>query len=134
MSWWAHNDLMEVDQPMGAALMVRKNIIDQIGLMNEQFYMFFDEVDWCYRIKQAGHKIFFLPEAEIIHHGGQSIRSAEMRMSYYWHRSLKKFFWKHYHIPEWVTGVILGLTFVVKLLLTLLLLLLLIWGLIKLLT
>ncbi|MFA5929207.1 MAG: glycosyltransferase family 2 protein, partial [Candidatus Margulisiibacteriota bacterium] len=42
MSWWAHNDLMEVDQPMGAALMVRKNIIDQIGLMDEQFYMFFD--------------------------------------------------------------------------------------------
>ncbi|MFH1428813.1 MAG: glycosyltransferase family 2 protein [Candidatus Margulisiibacteriota bacterium] len=114
MSWWGHDDLREVDQPMGAALMVRKSVIQKIGFMDKRFYMFFDEVDWCYRIKQAGYKIYFTPEAEIIHHGGQSIKSAEMSMSYHWHRSLKRFFNKHYHIPEWLTGLLISFMFIMK--------------------
>ena len=114
MSWWLHDDIREVDQPMGAALLVRQAVIDQIGLMDEQFYMFFDEVDWCYRIKQAGYSVYFTPEAEIIHHGGQSIKSAEMRMSVHWHRSLKRFFQKHYGIAEWVTGGLIAGMFLGK--------------------
>ena len=116
MSWWPHDDLREVDQPMGAALLVRKEVIDKIGPMDEQFYMFFDEVDWCYRIKQEGYKIYFTPEAEIVHHGGQSIKSAEMRMSVHWHRSLKRFFKKHYQIPEWVSSCLIAGMFLGKVL------------------
>ncbi|MFC1595769.1 glycosyltransferase family 2 protein [Candidatus Margulisiibacteriota bacterium] len=114
MSRWSHDEVREVDQPMGAALMVRKSVIDKIGFMDERFYMFFDEVDWCYRIKKEDYKIFFTPEPQIIHHGGQSIKSAEMRMSYHWHRSLKYFFLKHYGIQEWVTGLLIGAMFGVK--------------------
>ena len=84
--------------------------------MDEQFYMFFDEVDWCYRIKQEGYKIYFTPEAEIVHHGGQSIKSAEMRMSVHWHRSLKRFFKKHYQIPEWVSSCLIAGMFLGKVL------------------
>lgn len=122
MNGWSHDQFREVDQPMGAALIVRKKVIDEIGFMDERFYMFFDEVDWCYRIKQAGYKIYFTPATQIIHHGGQSIRQAEMRMSYYWHKSLKQFFAKHYHIPEWGMNIILSVLWMIKILMVPLLL------------
>jgi len=116
MSWWDHSDTREVDQPMGAALLVRKKVVDTIGPMDENFYMFFDEVDWCYRMKKLGYKIFFLDNAEIVHHGGRSIKSAELRMSYHWHKSLKNFFKKHYHLPGWFVNLLIVSLFAFKIL------------------
>ncbi|MFC1517244.1 glycosyltransferase family 2 protein, partial [Candidatus Margulisiibacteriota bacterium] len=59
MSYWQHDNERVVDQPMGAALAVRKDVVNEIGLMDGRFYMYFDEVDWCYRIKKAGYEIWF---------------------------------------------------------------------------
>lgn len=101
LGFWDHKSKREVDQPMGAALMISKDALDTIGgTMDEDFYMFFDEVDLCFRIKKANYKIFFLPKAKIVHYGGQSIKKAEIKMSYHWRKSLKKFFKKHYHLSE----------------------------------
>lgn len=69
------SDTVEVDQPPGACLMVRREVIGQVGLLDEDFNLWFEDVDWCYRIKKAGWKIFFYPEAEFIHRGGQSVKS-----------------------------------------------------------
>ena len=96
LSSWDHNRIREVDQPMGACLMVRKKIIDEIGLLDEGFHMFFEEVDWCYRIKKRGWKIYFLPKARVIHYGGQSIRKANFKMFLSWHKSRYRFFRKRY--------------------------------------
>ena len=94
---WNHLNLREVDQPMGAALLVRKTVIDQIGLMDENIYMFFDEVDWCTRIKLADFKIFFFPEAEITHWGGQSIKKwSGFKLSRSWNKSRDYYFRKHF--------------------------------------
>jgi len=76
--------------------MVRKKIIDEIGLLDEGFHMFFEEVDWCYRIKKRGWKIYFLPKARVIHYGGQSIRKANFKMFLSWHKSRYRFFRKRY--------------------------------------
>ncbi|MCF7954336.1 MAG: glycosyltransferase family 2 protein [Phycisphaerae bacterium] len=62
----------DVDQLMGAALMVRRSAIEKAGLLDSDFFMYFEEVDWCYRIKQAGWRLVFLPDAEITHLGGRS--------------------------------------------------------------
>ena len=62
----------DVDQLMGAALMVRRSAIDQVGLLDSDFFMYFEEVDWCYRIKRAGWRLVFLPESVITHLGGRS--------------------------------------------------------------
>lgn len=70
MTWWDHNDLREVDQPMGACLLVRKKAIDQAGELDERFFVYYEDVDWCMRIKKAGWSIFFLPDAKIIHYAG----------------------------------------------------------------
>lgn len=62
----------EVDQPMGAALLVRREVIERIGYLDERFTIYYNEVDWCQRITRAGWKIVFVHQAEIIHHGGKT--------------------------------------------------------------
>ena len=69
----------EVEQPMGSALFLRKKVIDQIGLMDERFFLFYNDVDFCYRIKQAGWKIYFYPEVKIFHSKGASTGQVKIK-------------------------------------------------------
>src|ERR1700722_13610608 len=72
MTWWAHDQLREVDQLMGAALLLRRAALEQVGTFDERFFMYFEEVDLCLRLRDAGWKVLFVPAAKVIHHGGQS--------------------------------------------------------------
>ncbi len=63
---------LDVDQLMGSALMVRRSVVERLGGMDETFFMYYEEVDLCYRIKQAGWRIVYVPEVEITHLGGRS--------------------------------------------------------------
>jgi GT2 family glycosyltransferase len=96
---WAmkeHDDKqMDVDQVMGAALMTRKSIIEQVGPMDEQFFMYYEEVDLCYRIKTAGWHIVYVPESEITHIGGCSSGQIPAEKRIMALTSLLKFFKKH---------------------------------------
>ncbi|MBI4551157.1 MAG: glycosyltransferase family 2 protein [Candidatus Latescibacteria bacterium] len=105
-----HQALREVDQPRGSSLMVRREVVSQVGLMDEQFEMFFNDVDWCLRMKQQGWKIYFLPSARLIHHGGGSVRKVRPRMILMSHRSCYRFFKKYQRsIGQAVATRILGL-------------------------
>ena len=55
---------------MGACLLVRREAADTVGLFDEDFFMFSEETDWCYRFRQAGWKVLFYPGAEFVHVGG----------------------------------------------------------------
>ncbi len=68
MADWDHASVREVDWLIGACLLVRRQAIDRVGLMDERFFMYFEDVDWCYRMRQAGCKVFYLPSAEMMHH------------------------------------------------------------------
>jgi GT2 family glycosyltransferase len=98
---WNHDDEREVDQPEGACLMVKREVIDQVGLLDEGFWMLFEEVDWCYRIKQQGWQIWFTPTAKVIHHYGQSIKQVKAKMILSSHRGLYRFWKKHYRQGRW---------------------------------
>jgi GT2 family glycosyltransferase len=67
-------DTLEVDHLLGACMLVRREIIEQVGGMDESLFLFLEETEWCYRIKSHGWKIYFLPTAQIIHVGQQSTR------------------------------------------------------------
>lgn len=92
-----HRTLREVDQPRGSSLMVRRDTVSQVGLWDEQLEMFFNDVDWCLRMKQHGWKIYFLPSAEMIHYGGSSVKKVRPRMILLSHRCCYRFFRKHRH-------------------------------------
>jgi N-acetylglucosaminyl-diphospho-decaprenol L-rhamnosyltransferase len=80
----------------GACLMARSEAVDQIGELDERIFMYAEEVDWCYRFHQAGWEVWYLPDAPIIHYGGQSSKKRRGRMEAELYRSRVYFFRKHY--------------------------------------
>jgi GT2 family glycosyltransferase len=87
----------EVDSLSGACMMVRRDVMDRVGLMDESFTMYGDDLDWCYRIKQAGWKVHYVPQAIIVHHGGMGgSRVLPYRNTWEFHRSMAFFHKKHY--------------------------------------
>lgn len=84
-----------VDQPAGAAILTRKSIIDEIGLFDEQFPMFFSDVDFCRRIIDNGNSIKFSANTYIIHKGGSSIFRNRTKMIISSHVSFWKYFNKY---------------------------------------
>ncbi|MGB9911191.1 MAG: glycosyltransferase family 2 protein [Microgenomates group bacterium] len=85
----------EVDWVMGAAMMVRPEVLKDAGFMDEEIFMYMDEVEWCWRIKKAGWKIIFWPGAEIIHLGGGSSPSGRKWPIINIYRGLCYFYQKH---------------------------------------
>jgi GT2 family glycosyltransferase len=65
-----HDEVREVDVVMGACMFVRRTAIDQVGLLDEDFFIFSEETDWCLRFRQRGWQIIFFPGAECMHVGG----------------------------------------------------------------
>lgn len=97
-----------VDCLVGAFMLVRKEAIDQIGLLDEEFFMYGEDIDWCYRIKQAGWEIFYYPQTSITHYKGASSRRKPFKIVYEFHRAMWLFHRKHYqkkYLP-WVNGLV----------------------------
>lgn len=74
MTWWDFKGVREVETVCGCFSLVRKEAIEQIGLMDEKYFVYGDDPDWCYRFKKNGWKIMFTPAPKIIHCGGQTTR------------------------------------------------------------
>jgi len=86
---------MDVDQVMGAAMIIRRSVIDEVGSMDEGFFMYYEEVDLCYRIKRAGWRIVFLPDAVITHLSGRSAKQIRLKRRIMMLKSMMVFFRKH---------------------------------------
>lgn len=71
----------ETDTVTGACLLTRHTIMDQVGMLDEEFFMFYEEVEWCWRIKKAGWKILYLPESRVKHHWMGSVRQQSRVMT-----------------------------------------------------
>ena len=95
MSYWDHNDKREVDCLSGACIMARKDLLKKLGYFDENYFMYGEDVDLCYRIKEAGWQIWYLPEAEIIHYGGGSSKSVSEKAVIYDRESVYTYFKKH---------------------------------------
>jgi N-acetylglucosaminyl-diphospho-decaprenol L-rhamnosyltransferase len=85
-----------IDHPLGAALMVRRPVLEQVGLLDERFFMYCEEIDWCLRIKRAGWEIVCDPGAEICHYVGRSTSQFREKMYVELHRSRYRLYEKHY--------------------------------------
>lgn len=85
-----------IDHPLGAALIVRREAIEQAGLLDERFFIYCEEIDWCLRIKAAGWGIWCVPEAKVVHHVAQSTRQFRDEMFVALWKSRYQLFEKHY--------------------------------------
>ncbi len=96
MTYWGYDTRRRVDQPMASALALRRAALDEIGLLDEDFPLYFNDVDLCYRLHRAGWQIIFEPKARVLHHHGQSTRQARPAAILDSHRGLIRFYRKHY--------------------------------------
>lgn len=80
----------------GACLLARREAAQQVGGLDECIFMYAEEVDWCYRFHHAGWETWYLPQAPVIHYGGQSSKKQQSRMEAELYRSRVYFFRKHY--------------------------------------
>ena len=108
----------EVDCISGAFFMVRREVIQSAGFLDEAYFMYGEDLDWCYRIKKAGWKIFYNPSVSVLHKKKQSGRDSKYRMlrkktNKYFYETMNLFYNKHYRYRySWfVTGLVrVGIT------------------------
>ncbi len=103
-SWWhgrypqepAGQAPFPIDHPLGACMLVRSAVIQAIGGFDERYFMYSEEIDWCYRMRQAGWAIWQVPAAHVTHIGGAATSQFRRRMLLELHRSRLRFFQQHY--------------------------------------
>jgi hypothetical protein len=103
-SWWhgrypqepAGSAPFPIDHPLGACMLVRSSVLRSLGGFDEGYFMYSEEIDWCYRIRQAGWAIWQVPAARVTHIGGAATSQFRRRMLLELHRSRLRFFQQHY--------------------------------------
>jgi hypothetical protein len=109
MSDWDHASVRDVDWVSGAALMIRREALDTLKGFDEDYYMYCEDVDLCYRAHQEGWRVVYYPDAVIYHIIGRASNKVPTRMTYMFHRSMYRFYRKHYAktTPIYVRPIIL---------------------------
>lgn len=104
MVWWDRDSERVVDVVSGMFMLVRCEAVEQVGPMDEDYFLLFEETDWCYRFHRAGWKNAFWPGARIMHvHGGsQSIKQVNVKMMVQFRKSMLIFFRKHRSYPVYL--------------------------------
>lgn len=117
LSYLDEDLVADVDSVVGAFLMIRRSVVERIGPLDERFFMYCEDEDWCWRVKQAGGRVVYHPGVVVRHVKGASTSKRPLRMAYHWHRSLWLFHRKNlesrYVAPiNWLVyaGIGLGLT------------------------
>lgn len=86
----------EVDSVVGACMLLRTEILETVGLLDESYFMYGEDLDWAYRIKQRGWKVLYNGEIEVIHHKGASSRQISGRATIEFYRAMLIFYRSHY--------------------------------------
>lgn len=103
----------QCDWVSGASLIMRRAVLEDIGPMDERYFLYFEEVDFCCRAKRIGWEVWYVPQSRVMHLEGAAtgIRAAAKRRPKYWYDSRRRFFVKHYGVSGlvladffWATG------------------------------
>lgn len=120
MTYLDPDQTTEVEVLSGSCMMVRKQTMDQVGILDEDYFMYGEDIDWCYRIQTAGWRIFYVPTTEIIHFRGESGRAEPMRVLYSKSKAMSIFVSKHMRqryrfFPLWLLQVAIAAHALLKL-------------------
>lgn len=111
MGWFDHERERFVDQPMGSAMLIPRAVVDRIGLFDERFPIFFNDVDYCRRIHDAGYKLLYCPEAVVEHYQGASVKQQPVRMKiqslFSFYRYLRKYARPAEMPLLWLSGLVM---------------------------
>jgi GT2 family glycosyltransferase len=96
LSHWSHDEVKEVDVINGCFWAIKRQAIEEIGLLDENFFMYAEDIDWCKRFNNAGWKVVYYPKAEAVHFGGASSSNAPIRFYIEMQNANLRFWGKHY--------------------------------------
>jgi hypothetical protein len=94
--WYARGAPFQIDHPLGADFLVRRKVAEQVGWLDDKFFIYCEEIDWAMRIKRAGWQVWCVPQAEIVHHEAQSTRQFRDAMFVELWRARRRLYEKHY--------------------------------------
>lgn len=95
MEEWDHCETREVDWLLGACLWMRRQALDEVGLLDGGFFLYYEDIDWCYRAKQGGWQVYYLPSARVLHrHQRESARGIN-KLTWIHVKSIIRLFRKH---------------------------------------
>ncbi len=105
LTYLSEDETYEVDCIVGAFMLVRSKTIQEVGLLDEIFFMYGEDIDWCYRIKAANWKIIYYSDAKIVHYKGASTsKKQNKKLMYEFYRAMYIFYNKHYKEGyPWIT-------------------------------
>jgi len=109
LTYLDENQEAEVDSVVGAFMMLRSQAILDVGLLDEAFFMYGEDLDWCYRIKKAGWKVLYNPDCTVLHYKKASSRYSRKAL-YEFYRAMLLFYEKHYAqtTPFWLHWFVIG--------------------------
>ncbi len=111
---WAHDQTRSVDLVIGACMLVRREVYQEVGGFDEEFFFYAEETDWQYRMRKAGWDVFFVPDAQVTHLGGASGATQKARVSKFFWEGQERYVIKHYGysgLGLQRVGVVTGLLF-----------------------
>jgi len=97
---WKLTTAREVEVIQGACLLLSRKALDQVGLLDEDYFMYSEEVDLCLRLRQAGFYLYWIPQAEVVHYGGRSTEQVQAEMFIHLYRSKVLYFRKNHGLPK----------------------------------
>ncbi|AEG18604.1 glycosyltransferase family 2 protein [Methanobacterium paludis] len=109
LTYLNEDETYEVDCITGAFMLVRSIAINEVGLLDETFFMYGEDIDWCYRIKAAGWKIIYYSSAKIVHYkGASSTKNTKPNLIHEFYRAMHIFYKKHYktQYPRIITAIV----------------------------
>ena len=93
--------LLEVDALSGSCMMVRREVVERVGLLDEEIFMFGEDIDWCWRIKQSSWNVYYVPTAVVYHYHGASSRLRPIGATINLHKGMEVFYRKHLASRYW---------------------------------
>ena len=114
--WFDQTTPFQIDHPLGAAMFARTQMIREVGLLDPGFYMYCEEVDWAWRMRDAGWEVWLVPEAEVIHIGGASTNQVRPLTTRYLWQSRALLYAKHHgFFARWLVAHIVKRVFSARL-------------------
>lgn len=103
MSWLSWNDVAQIEIISGAFCMLRREALDKVGLLDEDFFMYGEDIDLSYRLLKHGYENWFIP-ATILHYKGESTKKSSFKYIHVFYEAMLIFFRKHYaHFSFWLS-------------------------------
>jgi GT2 family glycosyltransferase/lipopolysaccharide/colanic/teichoic acid biosynthesis glycosyltransferase len=103
LTYLSPDESYEVDAVSGSFMMLRREVYERVGGLDEEYFMYGEDLDWCYRIQKAGWKIYYVPTTKIIHYHGESTKRSNIDELRTFYQAMHLFVKKHLSASLWTT-------------------------------